>query len=114
MISDVKVSVDANDDSKLIVDYKFQPIQPAHYINMNSVYGKAELKTWQEMLSILYLRSSADSTDRIADITARMKQQWPGEYIVEEFYNVKLMRFDLRLKFEDPKKEMLWKIRNPE
>jgi hypothetical protein len=35
----------------------------------------------------------------------------PGNYQVEEFYNSKKHRLDLRLKFHDPKEELFWLLR---
>lgn len=39
------------------------------------------------------------------------KIQYPGNYIIEEYYDTKTMKFDLRLKFENEQDELLWKIK---
>lgn len=50
-----------------------------------------------------------------ADIVARAKKymqiKYPGNYIVEPFYNAKKSKFDLRLKFETPQEELMWKLK---
>ena len=50
-----------------------------------------------------------------ADIVSRaekyMQIKYPGKYIVEQFYNTKKMKIDLRLKFEDPKEETFWLLK---
>lgn len=112
MIDNVNVSIDPNDDSKLIVDFTFQPVRPVLYINMD--INLSNKKTWRDMLRTLYLRGGSGLRDdkRLEIVAGRMQQQWPGPYIVEEFYNARLQGFDARLKFEDPKQETMWKIRN--
>jgi hypothetical protein len=42
-----------------------------------------------------------------------MQNRWPGNYIVEEFYNPKLVRFDFRLKFNSPKDETWFRLQWP-
>jgi len=41
----------------------------------------------------------------------RMQGKYPGKYIVEDFYNPKKSKFDLRLRFENSKEELIWKIK---
>lgn len=40
-----------------------------------------------------------------------MQVKFPGEYTVEQFYNPKTMKIDLRLRFNDPKEETMWLLR---
>ena len=40
-----------------------------------------------------------------------LQRLYPGNYIVEEYYNVKAMKFDFRLKFENEQEEILWRIK---
>lgn len=40
-----------------------------------------------------------------------LQQKWPGNYRIEEFYNPKKGRIDLRLQFNDPKEETMWLLR---
>lgn len=39
-----------------------------------------------------------------------MQRSYPGEYVLEEYFDPKSMRFAFRPKFTDTRKEMLWKI----
>ncbi len=40
-----------------------------------------------------------------------MQIKYPGPYRVEQFYNPKTMKIDLRLRFEDPREETMWLLR---
>ncbi len=48
----------------------------------------------------------------IKTITEKMQHEWPGPYIVEEYFDSKRMSFALRLKFNSPQEETLWMIKN--
>ena len=39
------------------------------------------------------------------------KTQYPGNYVIEEYYDTTAMKFDLRLKFQNAQEELLWKIK---
>lgn len=77
--------------------------------------------TWQEHLDYYSLRLFDNTTlpqmklnpeKTILDIAQEFFQKkWPGNYIIQEFYNPKRGRIDLRLKFVDPKEETLWLLR---
>lgn len=55
---------------------------------------------------------SFDRTGTILESSiSDFKAQYPGTYIIEEYYNSKTMKFDLRLKFENEQDELLWKIK---
>lgn len=41
-----------------------------------------------------------------------MQANYPGPYVVEEYYDTKRMSFSLRLKFNSPAEETLWTIKN--
>ena len=78
-------------------------------------------KTWQDTLTTLYERWShgkrvlidADNRNKWnLQVVTRMQGLFPGEYTIEEYYNPNKGRFDARLVFEDPRKEMLWKIQH--
>lgn len=76
---------------------------------------------WQEYLAYYSLRQFDRSTlpemkldpkKTILDIaTETFQNKWPGNYQIEEFYNPKKGRIDLRLKFADPKEELVWMLR---
>jgi hypothetical protein len=42
----------------------------------------------------------ADSADRLAKVTEEMKKDFPGKYIIEEYYDAYRCRFHIRPKFE--------------
>lgn len=76
-------------------------------------------QTWQSYLRRLGngINGISDRSETItdADIVARaekyMKIKYPGPYIVEQFYNTEKMKWDLRLRFDEPKEELLWMLK---
>ena len=76
---------------------------------------------WREHLEYYSLCSFDNTTlpqmklnpeKTILDIAQEFFQKkWPGNYLIEEFYNSKKGRFDLRLKFSDPQEEIVWLLR---
>ena len=42
----------------------------------------------------------ADSGSRLEIVEKRMKENFPGNYIIEEYYDAKRFRFHIRPKFE--------------
>ena len=76
-------------------------------------------ETWQSYLRRLGngLNGLSDRSETITDedIIARaekyMQIKYPGPYRVEQFYNPKRARIDLRLVFDDPKEETMWLLR---
>ena len=49
--------------------------------------------------------------DIIANAEHYMQKKYPGPYRVESYYNADKMKYDLRLRFDDPKQETMWLIR---
>lgn len=101
------------DGDRLMADITYTPAPLPISMTFNIAYQP----TWQQMLDGYYRTSfiNGDYTtgeDRIATIQAEMQERFPGKYVVENFYNNKKMRFDLRLRFDDPKQETMWKIKN--
>lgn len=63
-------------------------------------------QSWRDVLSRergTYFKDMADASYEPA--TKRMQQRYPGNYIVEEYYNNKKHTWDLRLKFDTPEDE---------
>jgi hypothetical protein len=60
---------------------------------------------------ILWRAAYPDERDHTQQVTDMMQDRFPGPYVVEEFYNIARGCFDLRLKFEDPKQETMWRIK---
>jgi hypothetical protein len=56
--------------------------------------------------------SSTLPTDRlIENANNHMQREFPGNYIVEDYYDPKTMQFALRLKFNTPKDETFFILR---
>lgn len=72
---------------------------------------------WEQTLKLLgekyrvWKLSFPNEVEPEQQITEVMQESFPGPYIVEEYFDSDKQRFDIRLKFEDPKQEMLWKIK---
>ena len=49
--------------------------------------------------------------DIIANAEHYMQKRYPGPYRVESYYSADKMKYDLRLKFDDPKQETMWLLR---
>jgi hypothetical protein len=41
----------------------------------------------------------------------KLQKHWPGAYVVEEYYDSTRGCFALRLKFQDPHEEVMWRLR---
>ena len=87
---------------------------------INSPYQPVP-QTWQSYLRRLgnglngVMGAGAKTTFSEENIVANaqeyMQKKYPGKYIVEQFYNANRMKWDLRLRFEDPKEETMWLLR---
>lgn len=74
--------------------------------------------TWQRYLSRLggvingVLNAGRSENFTEADIVARaeryMQYWYPGPYRVESYYNSDKMKYDLRLRFDNPQEELVW------
>ena len=56
-------------------------------------------------------KTNFSQEDILANAQKYMQGKYPGNYQVEEYYNADKMKWDLRLKFEDPAEEMMWVLR---
>ena len=56
-------------------------------------------------------KTNFSQEDILANAQKYMQAKYPGPYRVEEYYNADKMKWDLRLKFEDPKEETMWLLR---
>lgn len=74
------------------------------YIPLQMSGGKRA--SWQSVLRDAHI----NRTD-IETIETWMQVNFPGPYIIKEYYDPKLMSFDYRLIFEDPKQETMWRIK---
>ena len=72
------------------------------------IHRKME-STWESYLISLQLNYPGISTE---EITKKLKSKWPGDYELVEYYNARRGVMDLRVKFADPRKEMIWVIKN--
>lgn len=79
------------------------------------------LETWQSYLRRLgnglngIYGAGSTTTVTEADIIARaekyMQLKYPGPYQVETYYNSEKMKWDLRLRFDDPQEQTVWLLR---
>lgn len=49
--------------------------------------------------------------DQAARVEPLMKQKYPGNYRITEYYDFALQRFNLRVDFDDPKEKMIWMLK---
>lgn len=76
-------------------------------------------ETWQSYLRRLGngINGVSERSETVteADIVARaqkyMQIRYPGNYVVEQFYNSEKMKWDLRLRFDDPQEQTVWLLR---
>ena len=80
--------------------------------------GRPAPDTWQRYLARLGNGISGVASNQFiteADIVANaekwMQKKYPGKYTVEQFYNADKMKWDLRLRFDDPKEETMWLLK---
>lgn len=79
------------------------------------------LDTWQRYLSrlgggingVLNAGGTENFTeeDIVNNANKYMQEKYPGNYRVESYYNVNKMKWDLRLRFDDPREETMWLLR---
>lgn len=108
-MNNFKVNNFKQEGNMLFADISFAPVQPVPYINMTATFNYD--KTWQDTLQSFYHHRLGPS-DYEQAITEKMQELYPGPYVVEEFYNAKLQRFDVHLKFNSEQEELMWKIKN--
>ena len=80
--------------------------------------GQIVPDTWQSYLRRLGNGLNGVATNKYiteADIVDNaqkyMQTKYPGPYTVEQYYNADKMKWDLRLRFADPREETLWLLR---
>lgn len=103
------------DDNKITIDYTFQPVQPVQYISVNMTLQPNKM-SWRETLNHMYFNygwSTAfpEEEEKLAQLNEMFQKKFPGNYTLEEFYNAKLQRFDVRLMFFNPKEETMFLLK---
>ena len=75
-------------------------------------------ETWQSYLSRLGNGLNGVATNKyiteediVENAQKYMQSKYPGPYTVESCYNAEKMKMDLRLKFDDPKEELMWTLK---
>jgi len=70
------------------------------------------MSEWQWYLNWLHLSQNIIGHSRLPQNgLEEMQKRYPGEYIVEEYYDVNHQRFRFRLKFNSPEEESLWLLK---
>ena len=104
-------------DNTITIDYTITPVKPVEYITITSMLYP-EKQSWKEVLQSMYMKYRSWSTafpeegEKLAQLNEAFQEKFPGNYTIEEFYNAKLQRFDVRLKFFDPKDETLFLLKH--
>jgi len=113
----MKIYNDKNEnDNNVLVGYKgaeetesaayFCPYSPLTLQPMNS----SSLPSWQILLNSLHMKYAVDmryaeigitSQDNIMKANAEMQESYPGEYVVIEYFDSKIMRFAYKLEFDN-------------
>ena len=80
--------------------------------------GRVAPETWQSYLRRLGNGLNGVATNKfiteedIVDNAQKYMQiKYPGNYKVESYYNSDKMKWDLRLKFDDPKDKTMWLLK---
>lgn len=80
---------------------------------MNYKQLLAHLHNNKLQYSNLPMSEQSDKEKAVMDtIQEIMQSNFPGPYVVEEYYDSKNMKFALRLKFKSPQEETMWTIKN--
>lgn len=106
----IKIKNFTQKDDTLLFDIEYTPVQPVQYISITTTLYPKKM-SWREVLNDMYFQCGT-SRDELAQLDATFREKFPGEYTLEEFYNAKLQRFDVRLKFADPKQETMFLLKN--
>ena len=82
----------------------------APYIPWRELLNYFSVKQFDSGSSMPQIKLNPEKT--VMDIALEsFQERWPGNYIIEEYYNSTKGRFDLRLKFSDPHEETLWLLK---
>ena len=71
------------------------------------IESKAEYKNYLTKLYHTYTKTD----EGFIRVQEDMKKKYPGNYIVEECYNPRDFKWDIRLKFSDPDEELLFMLK---
>ena len=108
----IKIYEDPNPNADITVSYKgssevdsalvFCPYVPLQF------FEAPNKPKWQSLLDQIHSdysfgRTMKDtSTDSLMTATARMQEAYPGDYIIEEYYDVDKQKFAYKLDFKTP------------
>ena len=74
--------------------------------------------TWQSYLRILQSRHTSwtklgqnSESDGLDFVTKSMQERFPGKYTIVEGFDPERGTMSLKVKFEDSKEELMWKLR---
>ena len=76
-------------------------------------------QTWQSYLrrlgnginGVAERSKNVTEEDIVANAQKYMQIKYPGPYTVEQYYNSDKMKWDLRLRFDNPQEETMWLLR---
>lgn len=101
-----------------MVGYKENPSTSAGAFYAPNIPKKVP-DTWQTYLrrlgnginGISERSKTLTEKDIIVNAEHYMQKRYPGNYTVESYYNADKMKWDLRLRFADPREETMWMLR---
>ena len=95
------------DRGNFYAPYIPKEVMPMNWRELLNYFSVRQFDSGSSMTSI---RLNPEKT--VMDIALEsFQERWPGNYIIEEYYNSTKGRFDLRLKFGDPHEETLWLLK---
>lgn len=113
-----KIYEDPNPNSNITVSYKgasyvdsasfFCPYVPLQF------FEAPNKPKWQSLLEQIHSDYSFGrivgdtSTDSLMKATARMQEKYPGDYIIEEYYDTDTMKFAYKLEFNSPEDQTVF------
>lgn len=93
------------------IGFFYAPYKPIRMMDYKQLLS--HLHSQKLQYSSLPLNERSDKEKEVmSTIQETMQANYPGPYVVEEYYNSRKMCFALRLKFDDPKQETMWMIKN--
>ena len=101
-----------------MISYKGNPSTSAGVFYAPNIPKKVP-DTWQSYLrrlgnginGVSERSKTLTEKDIIANAEHYMQKKYPGKYTVESYYNVNKMKWDLRLRFYDPREETMWTLK---
>jgi len=96
---------------KVILNQKFGSISAPYNPFMHTGYEDYLRSLNQKFNSWVSTQFIKDKVEGLEEATDLMRQRYPGNYRLIEKYNPTRGAFELAVEFDNPKEEMLWKLK---